>query len=111
MRIGKSPNFGWQKIVFFRKLLAKIPFGTFGIFIGASDTFECFNALNELNLNADIILFGHKSDENTATRHGVYVLNDDGELEKVWQKPSIDQLKSLNGGNNYAGIFGAKIND
>lgn len=83
-------------------MLLQIPFGEFAIFIGASDTFECFDALKfeQLNPNVDMVLFGHESDEKTAIAHGVYILNKAGILEKVWQKPSIIKLRSLNNCKN-----------
>lgn len=79
-------------------MLSQIPPGKFGIFIGASDTFESLDALkNQLNLdtNVEIVLFAHESNEKTATNHGVYVLDNQGDLDRVLQKPSVEKLSML----------------
>ncbi|KAI1721532.1 l-fucokinase domain-containing protein [Ditylenchus destructor] len=82
-----------QKLLVMSLLVTRIPFG---VFIAAADTLECFGA-RELRVfpEDDVILIGHESDLNVAIGHGVYVLDESGDLEYVLQKPSKEELSRI----------------
>ncbi|KAH7731777.1 Protein K03H1.13 b [Aphelenchoides avenae] len=62
-----------------------------GVLICSADTLE-YVGNAKFNHNADIILFGHESTLDVASQHGVYSVNDDGQLAFVLQKPSLKEM-------------------
>jgi ADP-glucose pyrophosphorylase len=70
-----------------------------GVLICSADTLEHIADDISFDPNAEVILFGHNSDIPTAENHGVYVLDNNGGLAFVLQKPSkelMTQMGALN---------------
>lgn len=65
------------------------------IFVASSDVLEHFDSLcieKSIAADTDLLLFAHESSPEVGRNHGVYVMDEDGTLKAVLQKPSLDAL-------------------
>ncbi|TKR77200.1 hypothetical protein L596_018214 [Steinernema carpocapsae] len=66
-----------------------------GVVISSSDTLEYFNPKVNLEIDnsSNLVLFGHRSSIEVGEQHGVYVLDKNGQLERVLQKPTREEMR------------------
>ncbi|CAI4230475.1 unnamed protein product [Auanema sp. JU1783] len=66
-----------------------------GLLVAASDVLEDTTNFREVK-DSDMILFANQSSLKTACQHGVFVLDNDGKLQSVLQKPTEAQIIAHN---------------